>query len=198
MSQGIFFSAAIIIAAFVPLFTLSGIEGHIFGPMAKTYAYAIAGGLLATFTVTPALSGIFLPADIEERDTWLVRKLHQAYRPVMRLALANRTLTLGGMAVLLVVTALCTRSLGLEFLPKLEEGAPPCRHRCRWRRATRRSIKCGVSSGAIRKPSPRSRSMAGRTTAPTQPASSTPNSLCHSNRSTPGRPAWTRKSWSRR
>jgi cobalt-zinc-cadmium resistance protein CzcA len=122
MSQGIFFSAAIIIAAFVPLFTLSGIEGHIFGPMAKTYAYAIAGGLLATFTVTPALSGIFLPANIEEKDTWLVRKLHQAYRPVMRLALANRALTLGGMAVLLVVTALCTRSLGLEFLPKLEEG----------------------------------------------------------------------------
>jgi len=122
MSQGIFFSAAIIIAAFVPLFTLSGIEGHIFGPMAKTYAYAIAGGLIATFTVTPALSGIFLPADIEEKDTWLVRKLHQAYRPVIRLALANRALTLGGMAVLLVVTALCTRQLGLEFLPKLEEG----------------------------------------------------------------------------
>jgi cobalt-zinc-cadmium resistance protein CzcA len=40
----------------VPLFTLSGIEGHIFGPMAKTYAYAIAGGLIATFTIAPALS----------------------------------------------------------------------------------------------------------------------------------------------
>ena len=53
VSQGIFFSAAIIIAAFVPLFTLSGIEGHIFGPMAKTYAYAIAGGLIATFNRHP-------------------------------------------------------------------------------------------------------------------------------------------------
>ena len=48
VSQSIFFAAAIIIAGFVPLFTLSGIEGHIFGPMAKTYAYAIAGGLIAT------------------------------------------------------------------------------------------------------------------------------------------------------
>ncbi len=122
VSQGIFFSAAIIIAAFVPLFTLSGIEGHIFGPMAKTYAYAIAGGLIATFTVTPALSAIFLPSVMEERDTWFVRRLHRAYVPLMRLALANRLLTLGGMAVLLVVCGLCTRSLGLEFLPKLEEG----------------------------------------------------------------------------
>ncbi len=122
VSQGIFFSAAIIIAAFVPLFTLSGIEGHIFGPMAKTYAYAIAGGLIATFTVTPALSALFLPDSMEERDTWLVRRLHGLYVPVMRVALANRILTLGGMAVLLVVVALCTRSLGLEFLPKLEEG----------------------------------------------------------------------------
>ena len=122
VSQGIFFSAAIIIAAFVPLFTLSGIEGHIFGPMAKTYAYAIAGGLIATFTMTPALSAIFLPREMQERDTWLVRRLHAGYLPIMRIALANRILTLGGMAVLLVVCALCLRSLGLEFLPKLEEG----------------------------------------------------------------------------
>ena len=122
VSQGIFFSAAIIIAAFVPLFTLSGIEGHIFGPMAKTYAYAIAGGLIATFTVTPALSAIFLPAALDEKETWLVRRLHAGYLPLMRLTLSNRVLTLGGMAVLLLVCALCTRSLGLEFLPKLEEG----------------------------------------------------------------------------
>jgi cobalt-zinc-cadmium resistance protein CzcA len=122
VSQGIFFSAAIIIAAFVPLFTLSGIEGHIFGPMAKTYAYAIAGGLIATFTVTPALSAIFLPQTMEEKDTWLVARLHRYYLPLMRVALANRMLTLGGMAVLLLLCALCSRSLGLEFLPKLEEG----------------------------------------------------------------------------
>jgi cobalt-zinc-cadmium resistance protein CzcA len=122
VSQGIFFSAAIIIAAFVPLFTLSGIEGHIFGPMAKTYAYAIAGGLIATFTVTPALSAIFLRKEKQDHETWLVRKLRAAYLPVMRVALANRIMTLGFMAVLLVVCAICLRSLGLEFLPKLEEG----------------------------------------------------------------------------
>src|SRR5437868_10855383 len=61
VSRSIFFAAAIIIAAFLPLFTLSGVEGNIFGPMARTYAYALAGGLLATFTVTPALSAMILP-----------------------------------------------------------------------------------------------------------------------------------------
>src|SRR5262249_19743299 len=60
VSRSIFFAAAIIIAGFVPLFTLSGVEGHIFGPMSKTYAFAIAGGLLATFTVSPALSSLML------------------------------------------------------------------------------------------------------------------------------------------
>ena len=68
VNKSIFFSSAIIIAAFLPLFTLSGIEGHIFGPMAKTYAYAIAGGLLATFTVTPALCAVFLRGQESERD----------------------------------------------------------------------------------------------------------------------------------
>ena len=69
VSRSIFFAAAIIIAAFLPLFTLSGVEGNIFGPMARTYAYALAGGLLATFTVTPALSAIILPAHVEETET---------------------------------------------------------------------------------------------------------------------------------
>ncbi len=122
VSQSIFFSAAIIIAGFVPLFTLSGIEGHIFGPMAKTYAYAIAGGLIATFTISPALSGLMLPEKVSEVETFLVRWLHRLYRPMLHFALANQILTLGAMAVLVLMAVLCVRSLGLEFLPKLEEG----------------------------------------------------------------------------
>ncbi len=122
VNKSIFFSAAIIIAGFVPLFTMSGIEGHIFGPMAKTYAYAIAGGLLATFTVTPALCGLFMHDQESERDTWLVRMMHKVYHPVVGFALANRVLTLGFLMVLLVFAGLAVRSLGLEFLPKLEEG----------------------------------------------------------------------------
>jgi cobalt-zinc-cadmium resistance protein CzcA len=122
VNKGIFFSAAIIIAGFVPLFTMSGIEGHIFGPMAKTYAYAICGGLIATFTVTPALCGLFLHDQENEKDTWLVRMMHRVYEPVLAFAVANRILTMGGLIVLLVFAGFAVRTLGMEFLPKLEEG----------------------------------------------------------------------------
>ena len=122
VNRGIFFSAAIIIAGFVPLFTMSGIEGHIFGPMARTYAYAIMGGLIATFTVTPALSALFLRNQESEKDTPPVRLLHRLYRPLVEFALANRLLTMGTLVLLLLLAGVAVRSLGLEFLPKLEEG----------------------------------------------------------------------------
>src|ERR1700759_870805 len=122
VSRSIFFAAAIIVAAFLPLFTLSGVEGNIFGPMARTYAYALAGGLLATFTVTPALSAIILPSHMEETETRIMAFLHRIYVPVLGWAVANRGLVMGGAAGLVVLTILFTRLLGLEFLPKLEEG----------------------------------------------------------------------------
>ena len=122
VNQAIFFSAAIIIAGFVPLFTMSGVEGHIFGPMAKTYAYAIAGGLIATFTVSPALSSVLLPDRVSEIETIVVRLLHWLYRPVLRLALKNRFVTVGVAVALLSSAAVALPNLGLEFLPKLEEG----------------------------------------------------------------------------
>ncbi len=122
VNRSIFFSAAIIIAGFVPPFTLSGVEGHIFAPMAKTYGYAIAGGLIATFTVSPALSALLLPNRISESETFAVRALRWVYAPVARFALANRVLTLGGAGVLIVMAVLAVRALGLEFLPHLEEG----------------------------------------------------------------------------
>lgn len=122
VSRSIFFAAAIIIAAFLPLFTLSGVEGNIFGPMARTYAYALAGGLLATFTVTPALSAIVLPSHIKETETWIVRKLHALYMPVLRWAVDSRKIVMAGAVALVIATVLLGRLLGLEFLPKLEEG----------------------------------------------------------------------------
>jgi cobalt-zinc-cadmium resistance protein CzcA len=122
VSGAIFFSASIIIAGFVPLFTMSGIEGHIFGPMAKTYAYAILGGLIATFTISPALSAILLTDKVEEMETVIVRALRRAYAPALEFALANRILTLGGGLLTLALAGLMAPTLGLEFLPKLEEG----------------------------------------------------------------------------
>lgn len=122
VSRSIFFAAAIIIAAFLPLFTLSGVEGNIFGPMARTYAYALVGGLLATFTVTPALSAIILPAHVQEVETRVVRWLHARYAPLLNWAVAHTKHVLTAAGVLLVLTFIAIRMLGLEFLPKLEEG----------------------------------------------------------------------------
>jgi cobalt-zinc-cadmium resistance protein CzcA len=122
VSRSIFFAAAIIIAAFLPLFTLSGVEGNIFGPMARTYAYALAGGLLATFTVTPALSAIILPSHLRETETRMVRWLHGIYMPVLRWAVANARLVMAGAVSLMILTVVAGHFLGLEFLPKLEEG----------------------------------------------------------------------------
>ena len=122
VNRAIFFSAAIIIAGFVPLFTLSGVEGHIFGPMARTYAYAIAGGLIATFTISPALSAVLLPVGIEEVETFVVRAMRRIYQPILEFALANRILTLGSAAIVFGLALAAVHGLGLEFLPHLEEG----------------------------------------------------------------------------
>jgi heavy metal efflux system protein len=122
VNRSIFFAAGIIIAGFIPLFTLSGVEGHIFGPMAQTYAYALAGGLIATFTVTPALSALILPEHVKETETFVVRFLHRIYTPMLNFSIRNRVITIGVAIVLLAVAGLAVRSLGLEFLPKLEEG----------------------------------------------------------------------------
>jgi len=122
VNRAILFAAAIIIVGFIPLFTLSGVEGHIFGPMAKTYAYAIAGGLIATFTITPAFSALLLPAHVEEAETGLMAALRRFYTPILDVAVRRKTWTLAAAAVLLCIAVLAVHSLGLEFLPKLEEG----------------------------------------------------------------------------
>ena len=122
VNRSIFFAAGIIIAGFIPLFTLSGVEGHIFGPMAQTYAYALAGGLIATFTVTPALSALILPEHVEETETFVVRMLHRVYTPMLGFSIRNKAITVGVAIVLLGLAGFAVRSLGLEFLPKLEEG----------------------------------------------------------------------------
>ncbi len=122
VNRAIFFSAAIIVAGFIPLFTMSGVEGHIFGPMARTYAYAIFGGLTATFTVTPALSSFLLPNTLSEADTLIVRWMRKIYTPIVELALANRILTLGCAGIIFVLAFAAAQGLGSEFLPHLEEG----------------------------------------------------------------------------
>ncbi len=122
VDKAVFFAALMVVAAFVQLFTMQGVEGAIFGPMAQTYAYALLGALIATFTVTPVLASLLLPARITEAETLIVRGLHRLYDPVLRFALGYRRLTLAiGLAFLALAAVLALR-LGSEFLPALEEG----------------------------------------------------------------------------
>jgi heavy metal efflux system protein len=122
VNRAIFFSAAIIIVGFIPLFTLSGVEGHIFGPMAKTYAYALAGALIATFTVVPAFSAYLLDERVREAETFVVTALRRLYTPAVEFAVAHRILALAASGLLFALALFAVRFLGLEFLPHLEEG----------------------------------------------------------------------------
>jgi cobalt-zinc-cadmium resistance protein CzcA len=122
VTKAIFFAATIIIAGFMPLFTLSGVEGHIFGPMARTYAYALSGGLLATFTVSPALSAFLLPDRVAHAETRAVRALARFYARAREVVLDRpRTTIFAGLGVG-ALAVLAASTIGLEFLPKLEEG----------------------------------------------------------------------------
>ena len=122
VDKAILFSTAITVAAFFPLFTMQGVEGQIFGPMARTYGYALAGALIATFTITPVLSSLLLPQNVKEVETLVVRALHRLYHPVLHFALDRRALVVGIGAAFLVIAGVLVQFLGSEFLPALEEG----------------------------------------------------------------------------
>jgi cobalt-zinc-cadmium resistance protein CzcA len=122
VDKAVFFSALITVAGFVPLFTMQGVEGQIFSPMARTYGYALAGALIATFTITPVLASLLLPDHVEESETIVVRLIHKAYTPMLRFALAHRGTMVAIGAAFLLITGIVASQLGSEFLPHLEEG----------------------------------------------------------------------------
>ena len=122
VDKAIFFSALITVAAFVPLFTMEGVEGQIFNPMARTYGLALAGALLSTFIVTPVLTSYLLPERVAEAETLMVRTLRSVYAPVLHWALNHRIIMLVFGVLFLATTGLLTFGLGSEFLPTLEEG----------------------------------------------------------------------------
>jgi cobalt-zinc-cadmium resistance protein CzcA len=122
VDRAVFFTAAITVTAFVPLFTMQGVEGQIFGPMARTYGYALAGALLATFTVTPVLAALLLPRHVEEVETRIVRALRRTYTPVLRWALGSFKTAIVVGIVFLAISLVAASRLGSEFLPALEEG----------------------------------------------------------------------------
>jgi len=122
VDKAILFSVIITIAAFLPLFTMQGVEGQIFGPMSRTYAYALLGAVIATFTVTPVLASLLLPARVSEVETFVVRGIRRVYACALHVAVRNYRFAAGMALVFLLLCGTLGSRLGNEFLPKLEEG----------------------------------------------------------------------------
>jgi len=117
------FGIAIIMIVYLPILTLSGVEGKMFTPMALVVLLALAGALLLTFTAVPALAALLLGGRVVERDVWLVRAVKAVYRPVLTLALRARGAVAVGAIAIVAGTLLLASRMGSEFIPRLTEGA---------------------------------------------------------------------------
>ena len=116
------FAILIIIVVFLPLFSLSGLEGKLFKPMAFNISFAMAGSLLLTLTIIPVLAAMILKPK-EERDTWLVSRIKRAYLPTLAWSLANKSKVVTSAIVLLIASLALFPLLGKEFMPQLQEGS---------------------------------------------------------------------------
>ncbi len=155
VDRAVLFSSAITVAAFIPLFTMQGVEGQIFNPMARTYAYALSGALLATFSVTPVLASLLLPRHVNEAETLFVRGIRRVYSPVLRWALEKRKATVAIGVAFCSSPDCCCRISEASFCRRWKKAtcgyAPACRPRSRSRPAWTRSTACAASSRITRK-----------------------------------------------
>jgi cobalt-zinc-cadmium resistance protein CzcA len=122
VGRPILFSTAIIVVAFIPLFTMRGVPGKIFAPMSITYGFALLGALLMAFTLAPVLCSFLLTGRLKEEDTALVRVIRRLYRGALRWALTNKVIVIGASLAIMVLTVMAMQFLGGEFMPALEEG----------------------------------------------------------------------------
>src|SRR2546425_427296 len=123
VGRPIFFSMAIIILAFVPVFALTGQEGKLFHPLAFTKTFSMVGAALLSVTLVPVLCSLLIGGRIRrEESNPIMRPLVWAYRPVLALALRQRVLTLAVAVLVVVGAAALVPRIGKEFMPALNEG----------------------------------------------------------------------------
>jgi cobalt-zinc-cadmium resistance protein CzcA len=122
VQRSIMFATAVMVCALLPLFTMKGPEGQIFGPMADTYAFALAGALVLSLTITPVLCLLLLPRLKAKPDNWLVRTAQWLFVSQLRALLAVRGLVLIGFVAAVAFTGVMAARMGREFMPELEEG----------------------------------------------------------------------------
>jgi cobalt-zinc-cadmium resistance protein CzcA len=122
VANPIAFAILIIIVVFLPLFSLTGLEGKLFKPMALTITFAMAGSLLLSLTLVPVLAALILKPK-EEKDTWLVRGAKRLYLPLLDWALDRKKVVIGAALALLIGALALFPLLGKEFMPQMQEGA---------------------------------------------------------------------------
>jgi cobalt-zinc-cadmium resistance protein CzcA len=122
IERSLFFSTAIMVAAFLPLFTMEGPAGQIFRPMANTYAFALGGALLLAVTLSPVLCTLLLGNVKPKPDNFIVRFLNGNYTRQLKWCIKYRYVTLSLFLGLVALTGFLLPLLGREFMPQLEEG----------------------------------------------------------------------------
>jgi cobalt-zinc-cadmium resistance protein CzcA len=122
IDRALLFSTLIMVCAFIPLFTMKGPEGQLFGPMSQTYAFSLIGALCLAMTLTPVLCLLFFKHLKPAPDNILVRFLKTRYLWQLKVCLRYRWATVLVMGSLIGITAWLIPSLGREFMPELEEG----------------------------------------------------------------------------
>jgi len=123
VARPVAFAVGIIIIVYVPILTLTGVEGKMFRPMALTVIFALVGSLFIALTLIPVLASIFMKSPPKHHETWLVRRLKVAYEPVLDRALRHRARTVAAAATLFALGVVVAGTRGAEFIPKLDEGA---------------------------------------------------------------------------
>jgi heavy metal efflux system protein len=125
VQRPVFFAIAIIITAYLPIFTLQRVEGRLFHPMAWTVAFALIGALLFSMLVAPVLSSLLFSKGVREWRNPVMEFLKKRYRNALRWAIEHRLVTVGGAAIGFAITIYLTLGgvIGSEFLPHLDEGA---------------------------------------------------------------------------
>ncbi|MCZ6681171.1 MAG: CusA/CzcA family heavy metal efflux RND transporter [Candidatus Poribacteria bacterium] len=122
------FGELIIIAAYIPILSLVGIEGKMFKPMALTVIFALSGALILSLTLVPALCALFLREPKVEKENPIVEWLKRRYEPLLRWTMRHWLITVSGAVAFVIVCAMVFRTLGAEFLPELDEGAIAINH----------------------------------------------------------------------
>ena len=116
------FGVAIITVVYIPIFSLTGIEGKMFHPMAATVVMALISAMVLSLTVVPAAVAVFLKGHISEKESVVIRGAKSAYQPLLHWALKFRWIVIGSANALVIFSLWLATTLGSEFIPQLNEG----------------------------------------------------------------------------